>query len=324
MTDVSVIPSGVNRPDGMFTESELRLHYAQVSARLWPAPRRDPLPPAEAAPEVVPAPAIEPAVWLPVVGSNYVVSSKGEMRHVLSYALRKLQKAQNGYLMVGFWLNRKWVFRTIHSLVAEAFIGPRPDGMQVRHLDGDRTNNHLINLSYGTPVENAADRERHGNTARGENNGNAALKDTDADFIRAAYRAGMFGISQAQVSNIVLGKQRKGPPAVDLPKVTLARIFATVADYYGVPMRELKSERRERAATRARQLGMYLARELTPASFPQIARAGGRADHSTAIYACQAVAERMRHDATLAADASAIRAHLSAPAPANENAEAVG
>jgi transcriptional regulator with XRE-family HTH domain len=331
MPQVSVIPEGVNRPDGMFTEAELRRHYAQVSARLWPTPRPEPIPaPIEPEPEVCPDRSKE-RVWLPIAGSKYAVSSHGEVRHIGSDTLRKLQTAANGYLMVGFWANRKVVFRTVHSLVVEAFIGPRPEGMEIRHLDGNRTNNHLQNLTYGTKVENAADRERHGNTRRGENNGNAVLSDTDADFIRAAYRAGMgtqyeladmFGVSQAQVNNIVLGKQRKGPPAVDVPRVTLARIFATVADYYGVPMRELKSERRQRTATRARQLGMYLARELTLASFPQIARAGGRGDHTTAIHACQAIAERMKHDAALMADASAIRAYLEAPTPANENTEA--
>jgi hypothetical protein len=50
----------------------------------------------------------------------------------------------------------------IHRLVLAAFVGPCPDGMQTRHLDGDRTNNALPNLRYGTAVENAQDQRRHG------------------------------------------------------------------------------------------------------------------------------------------------------------------
>lgn len=50
----------------------------------------------------------------------------------------------------------------IHRIVALAFIGPRPEGMQVRHLDGDPSNNTLTNLTYGTASENAYDRTRHG------------------------------------------------------------------------------------------------------------------------------------------------------------------
>lgn len=45
-----------------------------------------------------------------------------------------------------------------HVLVAQVFIGPRPDGLQVRHLDSDKTNNALSNLAYGTQLENMADR----------------------------------------------------------------------------------------------------------------------------------------------------------------------
>lgn len=50
----------------------------------------------------------------------------------------------------------------VHTLVAAAFLGPRPEGMQVRHADGDRTNNTLGNLCYGTPKDNMQDAISHG------------------------------------------------------------------------------------------------------------------------------------------------------------------
>jgi len=61
----------------------------------------------------------------------------------------------------------KVVTRYVHRLVLEAFVGPCPEGMQCLHDDGDTSNNRLPNLSWGTPLQNAADRERHGTVLRG-------------------------------------------------------------------------------------------------------------------------------------------------------------
>jgi hypothetical protein len=50
----------------------------------------------------------------------------------------------------------------IHVLVLEAFVGPRPDGMQAAHENGKAGDDRLENLSWKTPLENAADKIRHG------------------------------------------------------------------------------------------------------------------------------------------------------------------
>ncbi|MFC3848880.1 NUMOD4 motif-containing HNH endonuclease [Corynebacterium hansenii] len=52
--------------------------------------------------------------------------------------------------------------RMVHRLIAETFLGPRPDGMHVRHLNGDPTDNRPENLAYGTHSENMRDMVRHG------------------------------------------------------------------------------------------------------------------------------------------------------------------
>lgn len=52
--------------------------------------------------------------------------------------------------------------KCVHALVALAFIGPRPEGMEVRHLNGNPADNRLVNLAYGTHAENVADQLRHG------------------------------------------------------------------------------------------------------------------------------------------------------------------
>jgi len=50
----------------------------------------------------------------------------------------------------------------IHRLVCEAWHGPRPEGMECRHLDGNPFNNTPDNLRWGTSKENAQDTLRHG------------------------------------------------------------------------------------------------------------------------------------------------------------------
>ena len=53
----------------------------------------------------------------------------------------------------------------VHALVAEAFLGPRPEGQQVRHVNTDSRDNRATNLAYGTHLDNAQDAVRHGKTA---------------------------------------------------------------------------------------------------------------------------------------------------------------
>ena len=79
---------------------------------------------------------------------------------------------QHGYLRVAIVKDGKRRNRPVHSLVCEAFHGSKPsENHEVRHLDGDRLNNHPDNLCWGTRKENAADRSSHGMTAVSSRNG---------------------------------------------------------------------------------------------------------------------------------------------------------
>lgn len=103
--------------------------------------------------------------WLPIPGfeGRYEVSNLGRVRS--RTRVLKPSAGSTGYPHVSLPdSSARSGFRVhyVHALVTLAFLGPRPEGQQVRHGDGDRTHCALANLSYGTPVENEADKKRHG------------------------------------------------------------------------------------------------------------------------------------------------------------------
>lgn len=96
---------------------------------------------------------------------GYQVSSYGSVYS--NKTQRELRTSGLRYPQVTLHRDGERITRTVHSLVAEAFIGPRPAGREVRHLDGNERNPRLDNLAYGTPSENAQDRLRHGTDQNG-------------------------------------------------------------------------------------------------------------------------------------------------------------
>lgn len=81
--------------------------------------------------------------------------------------------------------------------------------------------------------------------------------------------------------------------------VTLARVLDVTARYHGVSVDDLTGPRRTQKLTQARQIAMYLARELTLASLPQIGAAFGGRSHSTVLHSCNKVADELASDPTL-------------------------
>lgn len=69
---------------------------------------------------------------------------------------------QSGYQVVTLARSGGRIHYRVHRLVLTAFCGPRPAGLEGRHLDGDPSNNALSNLIWGTPRENMRDVVRHG------------------------------------------------------------------------------------------------------------------------------------------------------------------
>lgn len=75
--------------------------------------------------------------------------------------------------------------KLVHRLVLQTFVGNAPDGYIARHLDGNKNNNVLSNLKWGTPLENIADKTKHGTQTRGSDVVVSKLSKGDVEWIRA-------------------------------------------------------------------------------------------------------------------------------------------
>lgn len=120
----------------------------------------------------------------------------------------------HGYLQFNVHRRPVRLRLTVHNTVCTAFHGPRPDGLIVRHLDGNMVNNHADNLTWGTQEENEADKRLHGTAPQGENHGAAKLAERDVIYIREAIARGVpvavlarkFDVVHSTIGNI---KDRK-------------------------------------------------------------------------------------------------------------------
>lgn len=105
--------------------------------------------------------------WAPIPEfPGYWASDLGRIASIRRNKWRVLKQGRNpnGYWIVSLWRDDREspITVTVHRLITAAFIGPRPDGLVVRHLDGDQHNNAAANLTYGTVSENSLDTVRHG------------------------------------------------------------------------------------------------------------------------------------------------------------------
>lgn len=118
---------------------------------------------------------------------------------------------QAGYDCVNFYDGHKMIKKTVHSLIADTFIGKRPHGMCIGHLDGNKNNNHLTNIRYVTYSENnGSHRIKHGTELIGENHPMAKLTKQRALEIKNASGsqreiAKTFSVSQYTVWKIKSG-----------------------------------------------------------------------------------------------------------------------
>ncbi|MCU0986404.1 MAG: chromosomal replication initiator protein DnaA [Acetobacteraceae bacterium] len=93
-------------------------------------------------------------------------------------------------------------------------------------------------------------------------------------------------------------------------RVTIEEIQKRVAEHYNIRLTDMSSARRARAVARPRQVAMYLAKQLTSRSLPEIGRKFGNRDHTTVMHACSRIADLMQRDAAFAEDVELLRRML--------------
>ncbi len=93
-------------------------------------------------------------------------------------------------------------------------------------------------------------------------------------------------------------------------RITIDEIQRKVAEHYNLRISDMHSARRARNVARPRQVAMYLAKQLTARSLPEIGRKFGGRDHTTVMHAVRKIEELMEEDAQIAQDVDIVRRAL--------------
>lgn len=159
-------------------------------------------------------------IWKPVLGYEgyYEVSNIGRVRSVPRMRITKgggrapcggiiLKQRKNslGYMDIllrkDFERTQRSKHHTVHKLVAEAFLGPQPEGMQVDHVDHVRTNNCVDNLRWLTQKENS---RRRPATKLSEEIVSTIKKNVAAGQTQTS-QAIVYGVACGTISKIIAG-----------------------------------------------------------------------------------------------------------------------
>jgi hypothetical protein len=148
------------------------------------------------------------ARMLPIMGGNYRMKREA----ILSSAVD-----ETGRHRVTLHKDCSQTTRRVPVLMMAAFVGPRPDGCVIAHLDGNASNNILSNLIYCSQKENARHKKLHGTQPRGETHYKTKFTEEDVRAIRKRYvprcpRNGCrviardLGVHPVTISSIILRK----------------------------------------------------------------------------------------------------------------------
>lgn len=145
---------------------------------------------------------------IPCLHGCYFIGSDGSILKIkeLSPGLNR-KRTHSYYIMNMFDEDGRKYYATVHSLVAHAFIGPRPKGMFIDHIDGNTFNNDISNLEYVTPAENVrrafasgrrkidhALMKRMTDAKRGQRGNRRRFSDEEAYKIIEQYKSGQYSM----------------------------------------------------------------------------------------------------------------------------------
>lgn len=139
----------------------------------------------------------------------------GKTNYLLDEPMRMRCRLRSGYYAVNLSDGTDRVCESVHVLVLETFVGPRPDGMEGAHNDGNPLNCRRDNLRWATPTENNRDKYAHGTMPFGKRSGNAKLTDSQVEEIKSLKEkekwphsrlAKEYGVNQSTIGRICQGK----------------------------------------------------------------------------------------------------------------------
>lgn len=153
---------------------------------------------------------------------NYIASSDGMIfcrRKLKLYPQQKYKdlekisivKQRDGrYLTVSLFKNGKKFQQTVHKLVLEAFIGPKPIGFEACHFDGNKHNNDIGNLRWASKVDNREDDYHNGSKFRKLNKILAEqIREYKGKGISSHIICKQFGCSSAMIRQVWRGARWK-------------------------------------------------------------------------------------------------------------------
>lgn len=160
----------------------------------------------------------EDEVWKEMVDCGlYYISNTGRIFSSISDRLISKTPTSRGINRVIVRIDGRSLVRNSHSIVAEAFLGPRPKGFFVYHIDGDRSNDAASNLEYRANSERSGAKKAEGNSKRSKIK--RKLTQDQVSKIRelsvskeltGREIANLFGVTPSYVYLIKNGLRRKG------------------------------------------------------------------------------------------------------------------
>lgn len=150
-----------------------------------------------------------PEEWRDVVEFEglYEVSTHGRIRNARSLRVLKPRATRQGYLYATlYWEGIEETVR-FHPVALETFAGPRPDGHDINHIDGDKSHNCPSNLEYLTRQEHTARTVAMGLHRHGVLHGMAKLTESDVRTIRASTESqsrlgARYGVSRTTIGRV--------------------------------------------------------------------------------------------------------------------------
>lgn len=154
--------------------------------------------------------------WGSIKGFSEEFSSLGRVRRIKHgvWIQRKLN-TKHGYVQMKFRCEGQVKFHYVHVLIAKAFIGEKERGIQVNHINGNKSDNRLENLEYCTVSENHKHAFRMGlKSHKGAKHTQAKLNDIRVLTAKLAKMRGVssraladiYGVSRASIDDAVLGR----------------------------------------------------------------------------------------------------------------------